>query len=112
MASAPNWRIGSIGVTTLPLLFDIFLRSGSSTQPEMAASVHGSASNSKCDRTMVENNHVRMISNACGRRSIGNTRANRSGSSSHPAASSGVSDDVAHVSITSGSATKPPGLPR
>ncbi len=66
MASAPNWRIGSIGVTTLPLLFDIFLRSGSSTHPEMAASVHGSASNSKCDRTMVENSQVRMISNACG----------------------------------------------
>ena len=31
-----------IGVTTLPLDFDIFLRSGSSTQPEIAACVHGS----------------------------------------------------------------------
>ena len=28
-------------MTTLPLDFDIFLRSGSRTQPEMAASVHG-----------------------------------------------------------------------
>ena len=61
---------------------------------------------------MVENSQVRMISNACGRRSIGNTRAKRSGSSSQPAASSGVSDEVAHVSITSGSATNPPALPR
>ena len=30
-----------MGVTTLPFDFDIFLRSGSRTQPEMAASVHG-----------------------------------------------------------------------
>jgi len=44
MASALNCRMGSIGVTTLPLLFDIFLRSGSSTQPEIAALRHGSAS--------------------------------------------------------------------
>ena len=101
-----------MGVTTLPLLFDIFLRSGSSTHPEMAASLHGRHPNSKCDRTMVENSQVRMISNAWGRRSMGNTRANRSGSSSQPAAISGVSDDVAHVSMMSGSATKPPGLPR
>ena len=30
-----------MGVTTLPFDFDIFLRSGSRTQPEMAASDHG-----------------------------------------------------------------------
>jgi hypothetical protein len=35
-ASAPYWSRRCIGVTTFPLLFDIFLRSGSSTQPEMA----------------------------------------------------------------------------
>ena len=53
-----------------------------------------------------------MISGACGRRSIGKVRANRSGSSSQPQAICGVSDDVAQVSITSGSPTKPPGTPR
>ena len=43
---------------------------------------------------------------------MGKTRANRSGSSIQPPAICGVSDDVAHVSITSGSPTKPPGWPR
>ncbi len=61
---------------------------------------------------MVENSQVRMISWACGRTSMGNTRANRSGSSSHPPAIWGVSDEVAQVSMTSGSPMKPPGLPR
>ena len=35
----------------------------------------------ECARTTVENSQVRMISWACGRRSIGNMRANRSASS-------------------------------
>ena len=43
------------------------------------------------------------------RRSIGKTRANRSGSLSQPPAICGVTDEVAHVSMTSGSPTKPPG---
>ena len=47
------------------------------------------------------------MSCACGRRSIGNTRSNRSGSSSQPPAICGVSEDVAHVSMTSGSPMKP-----
>ena len=105
-------RAARIGVTTLPLHFDIFLRSGSRIQPLIVASLHGSASCSKCARTTVSNSHVRMISGPCGRRSIGNVRAKRSGSSSQPVAICGVSDDVAHVSITSGSPTNPPGLPR
>ena len=41
--------------------------------------------------------------------SIGNTRPNRSGSSTQRPAICGVSDDVAHVSMMSGSPTKPPG---
>ena len=53
-----------------------------------------------------------MISCDCARRFIGNTRANRSSSVPQRAVISGVSDDVAHVSITSGSATNPPGAPR
>ncbi len=61
------------------------------------------------DRTTVENSQVRMISWAWGRRSIGKTRANRSGSSSQPPAIWGVSDEVAQVSMTSGSPTNPPG---
>ena len=58
-------------MTTLPFDFDIFLRSGSRIQPEIAASVHGSPPCSRCARTTVENSQVRMISCACGRRSIG-----------------------------------------
>ena len=50
-----------------------------------------------------------MISWACGRMSIGKVRSNRSGSSSQPQAIWGDSDDVAHVSMTSGSAANPPG---
>ena len=53
-----------------------------------------------------------MISGPCGRMSIGNTRANRSGSSSQCPPICGVSDDVAHVSMMSASPTKPPGWPR
>src|SRR4051794_15341275 len=98
-----------MGVTTLPFDLDIFLRSGSRTHPEIAASVHGRPPNSRWARTTVENSQVRMISWACGRRSIGYVRSNRSGSLSHVHAICGVSDDVAHVSMTSGSATKPSG---
>ncbi len=58
----------------------------------------------------VENSQVRMMSWAWGRRSMGKVRANRSSSSPQPVAIWGVSDDVAHVSMTSGSPTKPPGL--
>ena len=99
-------------MTTSPLDFDIFLRSGSSTHPEMAASVHGRQPCSSSDRTMVENSQVRMISWAWGRTSIGNTRWKRSGSSTHPPAIWGVRDEVAQVSMTSGSPTNPPGRPR
>ena len=53
-----------------------------------------------------------MISCDCGRRSIGNTRANRSSSVPQRPAISGVSDEVAQVSITSGSPMNPPGTPR
>ncbi len=78
----------------------------------MAVFVHGSVPNSAWLRSTVENSQVRMISCAWGRRSIGNTRANRSSSLPQPAAICGVSEDVAQVSITSGSAAKPPGTPR
>ncbi len=50
-----------------------------------------------------------MISWACGRRSIGNTRARMSSGVLQPAAICGVSEDVAQVSMMSGSAVKPPG---
>ena len=99
-------------MTTLPLDLDIFLRSGSRIHPEIAASRHGRQSNSASERTTEENSQVRMISCACGRRSIGKVRANRSGSRSQPVAICGDSDDVAQVSMTSGSPTKPPGAPR
>ena len=99
-------------MTTSPLDFDIFLWSGSSTQPEMAASRHGSTPCSNSERTTVEKSQVRMISWAWGRTSMGNTRANRSGSSSQPPAIWGVSDEVAQVSMTSGSPTNPSGRPR
>jgi hypothetical protein len=99
-------------VTTLPFDFDIFLRSGSRIQPEIAALRQGASPWSNSPRTTVENSQVLMMSWACGRTSIGNTRSNRSGSSGCPPAICGDSDDVAQVSITSGSAVKPPGWSR
>ena len=71
-------------MTTLPSLFDIFLRSGSRIQPEIAASAHGRQPCSWWLRTTLPNSHVRMMSWDCGRMSMGNTLANRSGSSTHP----------------------------
>ena len=111
-ASAPYLSRTSVGTTTLPLDFDIFLRSGSTMKPEITACDHGTAWFSKCARTTRENSQVRMMSCALVHRSIGKTRSNRSGSSSQPPAICGVSDDVAQVSITSGSPMKPPALPR
>src|SRR5687767_15356754 len=78
----------------------------------MVACDQGTAPCSKCARTTVENSQVRMMSCACGRWSIGKTCANSSGSVSQPEATCGESDDVAQVSMTSGSPMKPPGLPR
>ena len=111
-ASEPYCASSSVGTTTFPLDFDIFFLSGSRIHPEMAASDQGSESNSRCERVTVANSHVLMISCDCGRRSIGNTRANRSGSVPQRAAICGVSEEVAHVSITSGSAMNPPATPR
>ena len=71
---------------------------------------HGSWPISKWDRTTVENSQVRMISCACGRMSIGKVRANRSGSRSQPQTICGESDDVAQVSMTSGSRGEAAGL--
>src|SRR5215212_10860920 len=101
-----------MGVVALPLDLDIFLRSGSTTKPEIVACVQGTVPCSKCERTTVENSQVRMMSCACGRWSIGKTCANSSGSVSQPDATCGDRDDVAQVSMTSGSAMKPPGLLR
>ena len=78
----------------------------------MAAWRQGSTECSSSERTIVENSHVLMISWACGRRSIGKTFAKKSGSSSHRPTICGVNDEVAHVSMTSGSPMNPPGLPR
>ncbi len=99
-------------MTTLPLDFDIFLRSGSSTHPEIAVFVQGSDPCSRCARSTVSKSHVRMMSCAWGRRSIGKVRENNSRLSGQPHTICGVSDDVAQVSMTSGSPTKPPGRPR
>ena len=111
-ASEPCVSSSPMGVTTLPLDFDIFLRSGSRIQPEIAACFHGSTSCSSCERTTVENSHVRMMSCPWGRRSMGKVRANRSASSRHPHTICGVSDEVAHVSMMSFSPVKPPGTSR
>src|SRR3954469_4533462 len=80
--------------------------------PEIVAGDRGAVPNSKGERTTVENSQVRMMSCACGRWSIGKTCANSSGSVSQPEATCGDSDDVAQVSMTSGSAMNPPGLLR
>ena len=99
-------------MTTLPLDFDIFLRSGSRIHPDSATSDHGTWSNSSWLRSTVENSQVRMMSWPWGRRSIGNVTSNSAGSSPQRHAISGVSDEVAQVSMTSGSPTNPPGTPR
>ena len=52
-ASAPYCSRSGMGVTTFPFDFDIFVRSGSRTHPEMAALVHGSESCSRCDFSTV-----------------------------------------------------------
>ena len=111
-ASDPYRSRRSAGVTTLPVDFDIFFRSGSSTQPEISASRQGSTPCSSSARNVVEKSQVRMISWACGRRSNGNTRVKRSSSTLHRPAICGVSDDVAQVSMMSTSPVKPPGTPR
>ena len=53
-----------------------------------------------------------MISCAWVFRSIGKVSSNRSGSRSQPQTICGLSEEVAQVSITSGSAMKPPGWSR
>ena len=108
-ASEPCSSSSPIGVTTLPLDFDIFLRSGSRIQPLIAADDHGSEPCSRCERTTVENSQVRMMSWPWGRRSMGNTRLNRSGSVRQPPTICGVSELVAQVSMMSGSADEAAG---
>ena len=108
-ASEPCSSSRPIGVTTLPLDFDIFLRSGSRIQPLIAADDHGSEPCSRCERTTVENSQVRMMSWPWGRRSMGNTRLNRSGSVRQPPTICGVSELVAQVSMMSGSADEAAG---
>ena len=111
-ASAPNLSRISVGTTALPLDLLICLRSGSTMKPEISACDHGTTWFSWCERTTRENSQVRMMSCAWVHRSIGKTRSNRSGSVSQPLAICGLSEEVAQVSITSGSPMKPPGLPR
>ena len=83
-ASEP-WRSRmSVGVTTLPFDFDIFLRSGSTMKPLIAASDHGARPSSRALRTIVENSQVRMMSCPCGRTSKGATRFHNSSSRCHP----------------------------
>ena len=90
----------------------IFLRSGSITKPLIIDRTQGSELFSKCARTTRENSQVRMISCAWVFRSIGKVSSNRSGSRSQPQTICGLSEEVAQVSITSGSAMNPPGTSR
>ena len=111
-ASDPYVDRISVGTIALPLDLPIFLRSGSTTKPEIVARDHGTQSNSKWLRTTRLNSHVRMMSWACGATSMGNVSANSSGSVSQRHAIWGLSDEVAQVSMMSVSGTKPPGTPR
>ena len=101
-----------MGVITLPFDLDIFLRSLSRIQPLMVVCRQGRTSCSWCERSSVEKSQVRMISGPWGRRSMGKVAANSAGSSSQPQAIWGVTEEVAQVSMTSGSPMKPPGMPR
>ena len=98
-----------MGTTTLPLDLDIFFRSGSTTKPEMVAVRHGRQECSRWDRTTRLNSQVLMMSCASGAMSIGKVRLHNCSSRDQPHAICGVSELVAQVSITSGSAVKPPG---
>jgi len=60
----------------------------------------------------VENSQVRMMSWPCGRRSMGNTASNTGLPPTQSPAICGVSEEVAHVSMTSASPMNPPGAPR
>ena len=104
------------GTTTLPLDFDIFLWSGSRIQPDSVALAHGRQWFSRSARSIVLNSQVRMMSWPCGRKSIGNVdlknRSFSSPGSAHFVTICGVSDDVAQVSMMSGSAMKPFGWSR
>jgi hypothetical protein len=91
---------------------DIFFRSGSRIQPEMAACFHGAEFSRASARTTEENSQVRMMSWPCGRRSNGNTLAKSSSSRLQPPTIFGVSEDVAQVSRMSASPVKPPGTSR
>ena len=57
---------------------------GRATQPEIMRASTGACRARSAPARRVENSQVRMISCAWGRRSIGKTRSNRSGSSSQP----------------------------
>ncbi len=61
-ASAPYLSRMSLGTTTLPLDFDIFLRSGSTMKPEIIACDQGATWFSNSARTTRENSQVRMMS--------------------------------------------------
>ena len=95
------------------MLFDIFLRSGSRTQPLIVVSVHGS------DAVLEVRAHdgveqPRADDLGALRAQVHRERAREEVGVVVPAASrsAGVSDDVAHVSITSGSADEAAGLAR
>ncbi len=99
-------------MTTLPLDFDIFLRSGSRIQPLMAASCHGSHAELE-----VRAHHRREQPGADDVLSL-RAKVHREHPGEQvvvdvqPPAICGDSDDVAQVSITSGSPMNPPGWPR
>ena len=61
-ASAPYFSRISVGTTTLPLDFDIFLRSGSTMKPEIIAVRQGAECCSKWARTTRLKSQVRMMS--------------------------------------------------
>ena len=107
-ASAEYFSIIARGSTTLPLLFDIFLPCGSCAWPEITQSFHGPTPKCNRDFTTVLNSQNVMMSCACGLRDIGNSFFLISGFLTRSVAICGVSDDVAHVSITSASGTNSP----
>ena len=101
-----------MGVTTLPFDFDIFLRSGSRTQP-------GDGGVGPRQRPVLEvgADDRREQPGAddlvgLGTKVHGEPAAEEVGVVDPPGGDLGVSDDVAHVSMTSGSPMKPPGWPR
>ena len=105
-------RASPAGVTTLPLDFDIFLRSGSTMKPEMPAlrPRHDAVLELGAQHGREQPGADDVLALAAQR--VGEHELEQLVVAPQPPAICGVSDEVAQVSMMSSSPSKPPGMPR